>query len=179
MLKAKWATLLFVILFSSSSYAADAKSSVPSDASLKELLAITHASDLRDRSLSQYDNLVKSIMQQALQGETITAEQQKFMDTLQKNMLTIIKEELAWDKTEPMLLKIYRNSFTQEEVDGMISFYKTPAGQAVIKKMPLVMQNMFAEMQTRMGPIIVKMKKMMGEALADIKSQNMKESKEK
>lgn len=38
-----------------------------------------------------------------------------------------------------MMIGIYLQSFTQKDVDGMLRFYKSKAGQAVIAKMPVVM----------------------------------------
>lgn len=179
MLKIKCISFLFLIAFYSSAHAVDSGDAVPSDASLKELFAITHSSNSTDRFLSQYDNWVRSMMQQALKGEPITPEQQTLIDAFHQKTLAICKEELAWDKMEPMVLKIYRDSFTQEEVNGLLAFYKTPAGQALIKKMPVVMQNTFAAIQARMGPIIQKTKKMVDETLADLKAQEMKNRKKK
>ena len=56
------------------------------------------------------------------------------------------------------------------EIDGMIAFYKTPAGQAVIKKMPALMQQIMAEMPAMMGPLMQKMQPLAQQLAADLKA---------
>ena len=51
----------------------------------------------------------------------------------------------------------------------MLAFYGSPAGQTVIKKMPLVVQNTMTEMQKRMGPFLEKLIKMEEETIEQMK----------
>ena len=85
-----------------------------------------------------------------------------------------MKELLDWKKLEPVYVRIYQKSFSQEEVDGMIAFYKTPAGQAVIGKMPAVMQNTMDEMQQMMTPVMQKMQRMQQDVAAEMKAAGQK-----
>ena len=50
-------------------------------------------------------------------------------------------------------------------IQGMLAFYRTPAGQAVIEKMPLVMQNTMQAVQERMGAMMPAMQKMIAEEM--------------
>jgi hypothetical protein len=81
---------------------------------------------------------------------------------------------LDWNKLEPMYVRIYQKTFTQQEVDGMIVFYKTPAGRAVMSKMPAAMQNTMNEMQQMMGPVVQKMQRMQQDVIAEIKAESQK-----
>ncbi len=89
-------------------------------------------------------------------------------------MMTAMKEVLDWNKLEPMYVRVYQKSFTQEEVDGLIAFYRTPAGQALINKMPVVMQNMMTEVQQMMHPMMQAMKRMQQEVVAEIQAVKKK-----
>lgn len=168
MIKTKW-ILLMLIMFCTTAYGAENK---PSDESIKELLRVTESQKLLDSMTGQIDNLLKSSMQQALQGKTITKKEQKQADDIRNKMIVIFKEEMNWEVFEPLFTQIYRDSFTQQEVDGMLAFYKSPSGQAVIKKMPLVMQYTMTEMQKRMGPIYQKIAKMTKETIAEMKAND-------
>lgn len=168
MIKAKL-ILLILIMFCTTAYGADTK---PSDESIKELLRVTESQKLLDSMMGQMDNLLKSSLQQALQGKTITQKEQKLADDMQKKMIVIFKEEMNWEMLEPLFTQIYRDSFTQQEVDGMLAFYKSPSGQSVIKKMPLVMQNTMTEMQKRMGSIYQKFSKMAEETITEMKASD-------
>lgn len=129
---------------------------VPTDASLKELFAVSDVQASMDQALGQMDSYMQAGIKEGLQGKEITPDMQQKINNNSKKIAQIFKEEMSWDKMEPLFLQIYRKSFSQSDVDGMVQFYKTPAGQSVVKKMPLVMQNSMEVMQQRMAVIMPK-----------------------
>ncbi|MGI8437393.1 MAG: DUF2059 domain-containing protein [Chthoniobacterales bacterium] len=143
----------------------------PSDASIRELLDLTGAKKILDTVLPQMQSMTQASIREATKGQPPTPEQQKLIDRSLAQMQTVMQEELAWNKLEPMYLRIYRQSLTQSEVTGMIAFYKTPIGQAVITKMPLIMQNTMTEMQGMMGPMMQRMQQAQAELAAQIEAE--------
>jgi hypothetical protein len=119
----------------------DAASSPASEASIKELLELGKVQKMLDSIWAQMDGLMKEAMQKATEGKPVSAKVQKHIDKLEADLMNTVKEEFSWEKMEPLYLRVYQKSLTQQEVDGMIAFYKTPAGQAVITKLPVVLQN--------------------------------------
>jgi len=65
---------------------------------------------------------------------------------------------------KPVYIKLYDETLTEEEVNGAVAFYKTPAGQALLNKMPLLMQKSMVVMQEMLGEMIPEFTKM-GEEL--------------
>lgn len=145
-----------------------------SEASIREMLAVTEARKLVDGMYPQFDQMMKASMSQALHGQTMTPAQQKIADNMRARMMEIMKQELSWEVLEPIYLNIYQQSFSQEEIDGMLAFYKTPAGAALIKKMPLVVQNTMTAMQQRMGPMMQKIQASTRDAIAEMEAEAAK-----
>ena len=172
--------ILFLLLLSVSAASAAESSSPgaannpPSETSIKQLLEAAQARKLIDSVMAQMDTVMKQTIQQATQGQPVPAKVQKDIDKREAEMMAALKELLDWNKLEPMYVRVYQKSFTQSEVDGMIAFYKTPAGQAVISKMPAVMQNTMNEMQQMMGPMMQRLQKMQQEVVAEMKAENEK-----
>jgi hypothetical protein len=160
--------VLALVIAGTPTFAADTR---PSEASVRQLLAVTEARKLLDGMMMQLDGMMQNSMQQALKGQTITPGQQKILDGMQTKIVALLKQEMKWENLEAVYLRVYRDSFTQEEVDGMLAFYQTPSGKAVIRKMPVVMQKSMAEMQGRMGPLTEKLRGIQEETLAEIKAQ--------
>ena len=148
--------------------------SPPSEASIKELLELSQAKKLIDSVMTQMDGLMTQTIQQATQGQEVPPKVQKDINKRQAEVVGLMKELLDWKKLEPMYLRVYQKTFSQQEVDGMIAFYKTPAGQAVIAKMPAVMQNTMDEMQQMMGPVMQKMQRMQQDVVAEMKAVGQK-----
>jgi hypothetical protein len=120
------------------------------------------------------DTLMLQTIQQATQGKEVPPKVQKEIDQQQAEVTRLMKELLDWSKLEPMYVRIYQKTFSQPEVDGMIAFYKTPAGQAVIAKMPAAMQNTMDEMQQMMLPVMQKMQRMQQDVATEMKAGGQK-----
>jgi len=137
-----------------------ADSSPASDESVRQLLELTDAHKLIDAAKAQVNAMVSAALQDAAQGKTLTPARQAVVERMHAKMLN-------WDTLLPMYMRIYQESFTQDELDGMTAFYKTPAGQAVVRKMPLVMQRVLGEMQVMLKP--------MQEKIREIQQQTVRE----
>lgn len=175
-------TRIFLVLtLAAFAYAADKPSPTPTpsptpaapptEASIKQLLEVAQAHKLIDSVMAQMENLMQQAIAQATKGQQIPAKVQKDIDQRRAELLTMMKELLDWKKLEPMYVRIYQKTFTQQEVDGMIAFYKTPAGRAVINKMPYAMQNTVDEMQGLMGPVMQKMQQLQQDVVAEMKAE--------
>jgi uncharacterized protein len=169
-------TLSSSVVFAADSSNSGAAGNPVSEASVKQLLEVTHARNLVDTMMSQLDNIMKTAMQHATQGQPVSPEVQKTFDKCRADVVSVMKEQFTWDKLEPMYLRIYEKSFNQQEVDGMIAFYKTPAGQAVVNKMPVVMQNSMNETMQMMGPMMQRIQRMQTEMIAQIQAEKEKKS---
>ena len=168
--------LLILVLCGSLAHAAESPSPAPSasptDASIKQLLEVAQTHKLVDSVIGQMNNLMLQAIAQATKGQQISPKVQRDIDQRRDEMVSLMKELLDWKKLEPIYVRIYQKSFTQPEVDGMIAFYKTPSGQAVITKMPTVMQSSIDEMQQLMGPVMEKIQRTQQEVAAELKAES-------
>ena len=166
-MKNRHSVLLACLLLAGPAVANDAPAS---DESIQELLAITDAHKLIDTMKVQVQAMVRTASKQAMQGKTVTPEKQAVLDRMQAKMEAALNEMLNWDTLQAVYLRTYRASFTQDELDGMMAFYRTPAGIAMTKKMPLVMQNVMGEMQSVMKPMQVKMREIQRETMQELQA---------
>jgi len=111
------------------------------------------------------------MVNKALEGKTVTPEQQKAIEASRAKMMKIMKEMFSWESMEHLYLKVYADTFTQTEIDDMTAFYSSPAGHAVIVKLPLAMKNTMTEMQERMKELVPKMEQLAKETAEQIKAQ--------
>lgn len=145
-----------------------------SEASVRELLSVTQSKKLVDSTMGQIDAMMQNSMKQALGAQPLTADQQRGMDTMRTKMIALLREDMKWETLEPMFVDIYKQSFTQKEVDGMLDFYRSESGQAVIAKMPVVMQHTMQAMQGRMATMLPKIQQLQREAIAEFKASQTK-----
>lgn len=148
------------------SVAADAP---PSDASLHKLLSVMHAEQMLDSVMSQMNGYIKNIVNQIAPANKLSPKAQAILDRGMDRMVVSMKETMSWSVMEPMYLRIYRETFTQTEVDQMTAFYGTPTGQSMVKKMPLVMQNVMREMPTILKPMMERVQVIQREMAEELK----------
>ena len=143
-----------------------------SEASIDQLLTVTKAEALLDSMKASIEPMFNQNFEASLRGQPMTAEQKQTAQKVQVKIRTLLQEEMAWDKLKPQYAKIYRETFDQEEIDGMLAFYATPAGQAMISKMPTVMQKSMLLSQTMVQSMMGKLKGIVEEAAKDAKAGN-------
>ncbi|MDT7833963.1 DUF2059 domain-containing protein [Aquabacterium sp. OR-4] len=149
---------------------ATAQAAPPTDASIDALLAVTKTERMLDAMYANIEQMMRQGMQAAVQGQTLSDEQRRLLDTTPPRLAGVMRDELSYASIKPLYLQIYRESFTQEEVDGLLAFYRSPAGAALIEKMPVVMQKSVVAVQQRMGPLMEKLRQAMEAAVAEAKA---------
>jgi hypothetical protein len=159
--------LLAVLTFSISTQAAP-----PSDQSINQLLQLTKVDKQMDSVFTQMDGMMKTSLQQATKGKQLSADEQAVLDRQQAKMAGIMKEELSWEKMKGLYVQVYRETFSQEEIDGLIAFYQTPVGQSFVSKQPELMKRTLTIMQQRMGPMMQRIQKMTEETALEMKKAN-------
>ena len=91
-------------------------------------------------------------------GSITPAQQQQIQDEARAKIVAVMKDELDWSRMEPRMVEVYRNSFTPEEIAGMLKFYDSPIGRSVIVKQPQataqLMQFIHEDMRTVIPQIV-------------------------
>lgn len=141
-----------------------------SEASIRELIAVTRVEELMKGVSAQTDSMIQAAMAQAMQGKQVSAEHRQILDEMRTKMRGLMDEVMSWKEIQALTIDIYKRSFTQPEVEGMLAFYKTEAGKAVINKMPLITQNTMQAMQGRMAILMPKIQQLQEETLAKLKA---------
>ncbi len=153
-----------------------------SEASVEQLLTVSRAEALMDGIKANIEPMFNQTFEESMRGQPMTAQQKQWAQKFQTSVRALMQEELAWDKLKPQYIQIYRESFEQEEIDGMLAFYASPAGQAMINKMPVVMQKSMQLSQRMMQSMMGKMKTLVEEtakeAMEAMEAEEAKEAKE-
>lgn len=145
--------VLFALVISTQSFAQTTK---PSQESLNKLFALTDVAAMIPKLQGQLDGMMNGMMQEMLKGRVVSPEQQKALDVFRAKVAQIQLEEINWEALEPKISEIYRATLSQDDVNGIIAFYQTPAGQSFVKKMPQIMQQTMVMMQGSMVPMMKK-----------------------
>jgi uncharacterized protein len=150
--------------------AAFANDAPPSDASLQELSTLSRREEVYNSVKAQMDAMINSSVKEASDSQASTPERQAVLDRMHAKMVAACDEVFNAQAMQMIMVRVYQATYTQDEVDGLIAFYKTPAGQALIKKAPLLMQNTMDEMRAAMRPLTQRIAQIKREGEQELKS---------
>lgn len=142
----------------------------PSEESVRQIFELMHAGSLMQNMLKQVEASTRTAMDQALAGRDLTDEQRRMIEDLRARQRTVVQDFLKWENLEPVMVKAYRDNFTQQEVDGLIGFYRSETGRALVAKMPAVTQSMMQGLQPQIQDMMRRVMQMQQETVARIKA---------
>ena len=93
-----------------------------------KLLEVTQSQSLTDGMVNEMKQLLGDIPV----SDDLTQEQQKLFETFQIKMYLLIDTRLSWDTLKSEYADIYTESYTEEELNQLISFYESPLGQKLL-----------------------------------------------
>jgi hypothetical protein len=158
--------LLVLALFAAApSFAQDQPAS---EKSIREFMAVSKTKDMLDGMWAQIDSSMDTAVESIMQGKPLSAEQQKAVVNMRAKLAAIFKEEMGWDILEPVFVDVYKKSFTQKELDGILVFYKSAAGKAMVAKLPVVIKNSNDAMMSRVQAMVPRMQELQRELGAEL-----------
>lgn len=128
------------------------QATTPTDDTIRELLEVTQMRKMLDDATVQMSELYDQLFETPA-DESMTAQQRESRARSRERLKQLLEEELNWEVMAPIYENIYRQSFTDEELKGLVAFYRTPTGRALIAKQPVVLRNLMKAMQDRMEKI--------------------------
>ncbi len=128
----------------------------PSEASVNELMQLTHVEGIIGSIYAQMDQMMAGMAQQM----GIQASEEALFDQYMSKLNTLIRNEINWENMQAPLRKVYTDNFTQQEVNDMVAFYRTESGKAMVRKMPTVMQQSMLMAQEKMMGLMPQVREM-------------------
>jgi hypothetical protein len=126
-------------------------------AKVKELFAVMHMDHNLDRMHSAMEQQVQATAKNAPGTEQMTPEKKKLQQEFVANSMKVVEEDFGWTVLEPAYVKLYADTYTEAELDGILAFYKSPAGQAVLTKTPVLSSGVMEIVHSRMNDFQPKM----------------------
>lgn len=86
-------------------------------------------------------------------GSKLPPELRDDLNRFQDEVYKVLDEALGWESMKSEYARLYAEAFTEEEIDGMLAFYRSPAGRAMVAKTPQLMQATSEISQRRLAAI--------------------------
>lgn len=119
-------------------------------AKVEELFAVLRV----NRITEQIASSVRKQMEASLQGipgmSQPTPAQKKVVDDYEAKIMALVNENMGWKVLEPQMLQLYSDTYSEQEIDGILAFYKSPVGHKMLEKSPELTQKSMAISQEKL-----------------------------
>lgn len=132
--------------------------------SVERLLELTNAKRLMQAVQAQQRATMDAMI--AARNRGLPPEKLEQAQAAGRKAYDTVINELSWDKLEPLIVQVYTETFTEEEIRGLIAFYESPAGRAYIEKMPQATQRTMQLIRERVAPIMERLQQQIREEAA-------------
>lgn len=141
-------------------------------ATIEKFLQVTEAANMMDQAYQNMDQMTAQML--ASSGLDVAKDPQIQKDMQEMNAL--VRAEMSWDKMEEPLIALYGNVFSEAELQDIIEFYQSPAGQKMLKRQPELIQGTMVMMQQQMQSLMPKIKALTEKQHAARKAAQQKNS---
>jgi len=141
-------------------------------ATIEKFLQVTEAANMMDQA---YQNMDQMTAQMLASSGLDVAKDPKIQKDMQE-MNALVRAEMSWDKMEEPLIALYGNVFSEAELQDIIEFYQSPAGQKMLKRQPELIQGTMVMMQQQMQNLMPKIKALTEKQHAARKAAQQKNS---
>jgi hypothetical protein len=143
------------------------------DDSIREFLKVSGARQTLDLLWENFGKLIDQNLQSSIPKDIankLSEKDKQIIERYKSSMLSAMQEELMWSKLEPTFLKIYQDLFTQEEMDQILAFYRSPAGKALVAKQPEIASKSMQLMQGLMPALLAKIDKLAKDLTSELEA---------
>ncbi len=132
--------LTFLLL---SAAAAAQQAQTPKQAKIQRLFALTN----QQLDFPQLQDQMKALVDSPSMPKLPPDAREK-AEEMQKKTIESMQRFLTSEKMRAIQVKAYDEVYSSEEIDGMLAFYESPAGTAMLKKAPALQQKFMTGMQS-------------------------------
>src|SRR5260370_39844217 len=128
------------------------------EAKIVRVLALMKAEALTDQVFEQMKAETASIS-----APNASEKERAHAREIQAKIMDLVKDRMSWEKMRPVYVKMYSETFTDEEIDAMLAFYQCPAGRAMLEKMPKLVAKIMALAQSQLAGLMPEIERLVKE----------------
>lgn len=137
-------------------------------AKVHELFKLMRLDTLSAQMQQQTLDQVKSGIIQQVFGVTLPAAQQKNVDEFSDKVSAVLSKAVGWNSLEPEYAKLYTETYTEQQIDDLLTFYRSPTGRVMVEKGPILLKQSSAIVQQHIATVTPEVQTLMQEFMKKV-----------
>jgi hypothetical protein len=117
----------------------------PTGDSVRALFGVMHLDVVVAQLDQQIGVSTRAVMAHLVQQQAMNAEQRRLFDELETNVVGLFEYEYSWDRLGLVMFNTVQAAYTQQDVDALLSFFKSAPGRDVVAQLPVAVQALTPE----------------------------------
>jgi uncharacterized protein len=134
----------------------------PKRAKIEQLLVLQKTEWQMEQAIVALDEYMAKTRKEAGLEQSVEATEKG------KRYRELVRERTSWARLKEGYIALYAETYTEPELDALIAFHKTAGGQAMVEKMPKVMQQSLEIPQKIIVKMMPEIQRMVGETLQKV-----------
>jgi len=109
--------------------------------SVKELIKLINVGSMIGPAYAQAGQLAEEMGKQI----GVKASEQEIINKQMRKVAAAMKGEMFRERMDGLMIDIYLNNYTEQEIQDMLVFYRSDTGQSLIEKMPNTLSQKIVE----------------------------------
>lgn len=131
-------------------------------ANIEEIFRLTKVDQMQQQVFAQMQTMTTAQLEKMPSLPKDTSEAREVQDRI----FALLRDRISWAKMKPQFVSLYDETFTAPEIAGMLEFYKSKAGTAMLEKMPVLLSKTMTLSQTMLGDFMPELQRIMDEVKA-------------
>lgn len=136
-----------------------------------ELLVLTNA----EKTAAEIRGQMAAMLAAQIRNTSVPDSMREKLVRFQQQITDIVFEELSFSNMRPLYAESYAATFTLDELNGLVAFFKTPLGRAYVEKIPMLSKQIIALAQKQMANAAPRIKTLRDEFVAELKQEAAKQ----
>jgi hypothetical protein len=119
---------------------------------VRRFFEVSHARQMMAEIRDQCIDLISSNLEEQLgAAAAATPEGQEALEIVKEEIGEWVADLMSWERLEDIYVDVYKETFTEEELNELVAFYQSPIGQKIIAETPVMMRRSLERIQATMG----------------------------
>jgi hypothetical protein len=139
---------------------------------VRELFRLTYMENRMDQTKKTAMAQARAYAAQQLALFNLPNDQNSAASDYYERLYALVATKYDWSKLEPAYEQIYVDLYTESELDGILEFYKSPVGQALLAKTPQATTKMLEVSTHQFESLAPQIQKLTEEYVAGLQPKN-------
>lgn len=136
------------------------------EAKVREMFALIHMNATYAQLTDQMFATEKESIERLFPVGSMNPAQRRDYEAFLGQVKAFVGQSFSWESLEPEFIDIYAHELSDADLDGILAFYRSPAGEDLVAKTPVMLQQASAVAQQHLAKMAPEMKNMMDREIA-------------